>query len=557
MPCNLSAFVLGFVLKEYASGTYSWSDGLTNDVLNVNKLKEMIDEVIRLEITPNPRYKDKYIVSITPTEKAFNEITSVAFGIPINMCTSIPNTRERIRSKMKEYSFPIWTLKYILEKETLQTETAVLSEIIDCFCGIANSNNMGAGATDNDIATKIGNLALANENAANDLQSILTKEKCTQGMATYLETFEDGTLVSLAETVGDGGQYINVLRKKFDADAANWVWNVETAQQKIREVILEYQIIVESNKIISKSVSYDATIQEWCDKCGYIRISYAAAKNYLDELGPFLGMLYTLKKAGTLLDSQKQTFLDLVQANANTFRSFYNNQVDLFKRVCGYYLDGLSDDEIKEVFSTLPAGSFTYEKADYLNQVEAKVTAYKEGQKNTQLKKLWREKTRTESPRDWSKKHKMPILCLVPDSEVAKAKAAFSAVNRPKANEQSIDRAMEYFASAKFFDILDDDAALDKTFRSSIIGSYSVMLTNIQEVKDYLDSHITAEPFDWFGLPEIEKKLRQMAEAKYNQGGCDRALAKIDEMDIADVKKYLKDLIRDNMIVGMEIIKGN
>ena len=34
-------------------------------------------------------------------------------------------------------------------------------------------------------------------------------------------------------------------------------------------------------------------------------------------------------------------------------------------------------------------------------------------------------------------------------------------------------------------------------------------------------------------------------------------LAKIDEMDIADVKKYLKDLIRDNMVVGMEIIKGN
>lgn len=96
----------------------------------------MIDEVIRLEITPNSRYKDKYIVKMTPAEEAFNKITSVAFGIPLNMCTSVPNTRERIRSRMKEFSFPIWTLKYILEKETLQTETAVLSDIIDSFCGI-------------------------------------------------------------------------------------------------------------------------------------------------------------------------------------------------------------------------------------------------------------------------------------------------------------------------------------------------------------------------------------------------------------------------------------
>ena len=557
MPCNLTAFILGFVLKEYATGTYSWSDGLTNDILNVSKLKEMVDEVIRLEITPNPRYKDKYIVAMTSEEKAFNEITSVAFGIPINMCTSVPNTRERIRGKMKEYSFPIWTLKYILDAAVTKTDKAVLSEIIELFCGIANSNNMGSSKTDSDIAMAIGKLSIENPEAAVDLKSLLSKENCTNGMLKYLTTFDDGILVSLAEEIGDGGQYINVLRKKFDADAANWVWNIETAQQKIREVILEYTIIVESNKVISKSISYDATIREWCDKCGYIRISYAAAKNYLDELGPFLNLLHGMKKAGTLLDSQKKTFLELLRANAETFRSFYNDQVEMFKRVCGYYLDKLSDEEIKEVFSTIPSGSFTYEKADYLNTVESKVKSYMEGLKSAKLKKLWKEKTGTDSPREWSKKHKMPILCLIPDAEVAKAKLAFGAVNRAKADEASIDKAIEYFASAKFFDMLTDDAALDKAFRDGIIKSYAVMLTDIQSVKDYLDSHIGADPYDWFGLPEIDKKLRQMAEAKYNQGGCERALAKIDEMDIADVKKYLKDLIKDNMIVGMEIIKGN
>ena len=557
MPCNLSAFIMGFILKEYTTGTFSWSDGLTNDILNVNKLKEMIDEVIRLEITPNPRYKDKYIVAMTDEEKAFNEITSVAFGIPINMCTSVPNTRERIRSKMKEYSFPIWTLKSILGEEELKTDATVLAEIIDSFCGIANSNNMGASKSDSDIAMAIGKLAKENPSAADDLKRLLNKEKCTQGMTAYLKTFEDGALVALAEQVGDGGQYINALRKKFDADAANWVWNVETAQQKIREVILEYTIIVESNKVISKSISFEATIREWCDKCGYIRISYAAAKNYLDELGAFLAMLHNLKKAGTLLDSQKKGFLDLLVANADNFRNFYNNQVDLFKRVCGYYLVGLSDEEIKEVFATIPAGSFTYEKADYLNTVEAKVRAYKEGLKSAKLKKLWRDKTGTDTPRAWSKKNKMPILCLVPDAEIAKAKTAFGAVNRAKSDEATIDKAMEYLSTAKFFDFLADDTALDKAFRDGIIKSYAVMLTDIQEVKDYLDSRITADPFDWFGLPEVDKKLRQMAEAKYNQGGCDRALAKIDEMDISDVKKYLKDLIKDNMIVGMEIIKGN
>ena len=192
MPCNLSAFVMGFILKEYTDGTFSWSDGLTNDVLSVNKLKEMVDEVIHLEITPNARYKDKYIVAMTPEEKAFNEITSVAFGIPLNMCTSVPNTRERIRSKMKEYSFPIWTLKSILATESLKTDATILAEIIDCFCGIANSNNMGTAKSDSDIAMTIGKLANANHDAAEDLKVLLCKENAPWEWSNISKLFDNG-----------------------------------------------------------------------------------------------------------------------------------------------------------------------------------------------------------------------------------------------------------------------------------------------------------------------------------------------------------------------------
>ena len=83
------------------------------------------------------------------------------------------------------------------------------------------------------------------------------------------------------------------------------------------------------------------------------------------------------------------------------------------------------------------------------------------------------------------------------------------------------------------------------------------MLTDIDEVKQYLSSKITSDVYDWFGLPVVEKKLKQMAEAKYNEGGCDKALEKIDNMELADVKRYLKDLIKDDMIVGMAIIRDN
>lgn len=294
MPCNLSAFILGFVLKEYIDGSYSWSDGLTNDSLNLDKLKEMVAEVINLQIIPNARYKDKYIVAMTPEEKAFNEATSIAFGIPLHLCTSIEQTRKRIRNKMKEYSFPIWTIKEIISGMSLKTEKSVIRSLIDCYCGIANSNNMGGSKIDNSIALEIGEICLKNKNASEDLKGLLTKENCTEGMKKYVADFEGGQLIELASEIGDNGQYINVLRGKFDADAANWVWNIETAQQKIREVILEYKIISESNKVIDKNITFANTIREWCDKCGLIRISYAAAKNQFGAIEPFMEMLCSI-----------------------------------------------------------------------------------------------------------------------------------------------------------------------------------------------------------------------------------------------------------------------
>lgn len=229
----------------------------------------------------------------------------------------------------------------------------------------------------------------------------------------------------------------------------------------------------------------------------------------------------------------------------------------MFMQVCAFYLKGLSEEEIQRLYQTIPTGTFTLEKAAYMNLVDSKVKEYRSSLGNEQLKKFWQEKTGSNTPREWSRKHKMPILSLVPDEEVQRARMAFGTLNKNHPDAASIGKAKEYLEKATFYSLLEDKLALDHIFIEKMINSYAVMLTDIEEVKDYLDSRISAEPYDWFGLPEVNKKLQQMAEAKYNQEGCAKALEKIDEMDVADVKRYLKELIKDNMIVGMEIIKDN
>lgn len=557
LPCNLTAFVMGFVLKEYVDGTYSWSDGLTNDELTVVKLKEMVAEVIQLQITPNPRYRDKYIVMLTREQKSFNEASSQIFDIPLNQCTNVEQTRERIRNEMKKLSFPIWSLKYVLSTSVLKTGATHVEQLIDLYSGIANSQNMSGAKSDNDIALEIGKMCIQYSDLAADLKSILTQERCVDGMKTFLKSFEAGALIELSDEIGDNGQYINVLKSKFDVDAANWVWSRETAELKIKETILEYSIIAESNKIVSKTASFQATINEWCDKCSYIRISYEASKNYLNEIGEFLFVLYEIKKSGTIRNSQKQSFLDLLMANETAFKDFYNNQTDVFKQVCEFYIEpyDFTNEEISELYKTLPLNCFTREKSDYLNLVEGKVAEFNTTRGSARLKKLWSDKTGTASPREWSKKYKMPILCMIEDKQMQTARAAFSTINRLKPDASSIEKAIEFLENATFYDCLNNEMERDKAFCDVVIKDYSVMLTDIDEVRTYLNGIISDDPYEWLGLPEVDKKLKKMAEAKYNQGGYEKALERIDSMDISELKRYIKDLIKDNMTVGMEIIK--
>ena len=493
---------------------------------------------------------------MTSEERKFRDVASEVFGIQRNLCSSIEQTRERVRGKMKELSFPIWCLKYILDNESLTTEKEIMVELIDEFSNIANSGSAGK-KTDSDIAISIGALCIEHPDATINLKSILSSSKCKEGMDAYLHQFENGELVRLAAIVNDNGQYINRLRKKFDADAANWVWNIETADQKIREVILEYHIIVESNKINPRALTFDNAIQEWCTKCKTIRMSYWCAENYWDDLKNFMSLLYSMKKSGMLAESQRENFLKQLRLHGKDFIFYCSNQIEIFKQACSFYLNEFTDDDIGELYQTIKGNDvFTMERSDYVNLVKQTVNEFKFTRKSMQLRRLWSEKTGTDSPKKWSEEFFTPILCMVPEADIEKARAAFDAINRSKPDAASVDRALEYLKTATFFELLNDENARNAAFKRCIVKNYDVILTDLDDVRKYL-VHTIGSPYSWFGLPSMDGKLKEMAQAKYDETGCDAALEKIDRMDVEDVKRYLKELIRGNMTVGIEIIKDN
>ena len=556
LPCNMSAFFIGFLLKEYVNDKYSWSDDITSDSMSLTRMKEMVEEIIKNDITPINRYRAKYLVTMTPEEKAFMEGTSTAFGISKEYCSSIESVRTRLGMKMRDsLSFPIWAIKYILDGETLQTPVDVICTLLGNYMEL--TNNTSDNKTDTDIANGIGKIYIANKNASSDLKALLTEENCRKGMLEYLETYADGKLPKLAKQVDDGGQYINVLRQKIDAGDANWVWKPQTVNQQIEAVVLEYEITSETSKLLGSCSQYRDAIALWNEKCGNMKVAYEAVKQYVSDMQPLLSLLKDIKQNGSLAENKKQSFLDLLQEYGAQFNAFYTGQLAVFEQACSFELQELSDSDKEKIFAKMQSGCFTMDTVTYKQKVEGLVAEHKKALGSSKLKSLWKNKTGTESPYQWSKQYMMPIQLMIPDKEWPECRPVFGVLNNQNPTDKDIEKTLLYLEVFSHWDKLNDEDARKKTFVQKMLGDNAVMIGDVAEIQEYLINHVSDAPYHWMGNTEVMRLIKEYAQSKYNTKGYEEAMNKIDNMDAESVKKYLKDLIRNNMSVGIQIIKNN
>lgn len=191
----------------------------------------------------------------------------------------------------------------------------------------------------------------------------------------------------------------------------------------------------------------------------------------------------------------------------------------------------------------------------YTGKVQKAVTAYKNAQKYTQLRKKWKDLTGTDSPYAWSNKYYMPILAMVPEDEVVIARKVFGFINSKTKDERSIATAEDYINKMSYVDNLNSKYERDKAFKETFLRDSSVLFDDVEPVKNYLHSHVSDSPYHWLGSKEVTNRIRTLSKAKYVESGYGKAKKVIDDMPAEQVKEYLKKLIEDNLIVGLEIIK--
>ena len=551
MPCNLTAFILGFLLKDYTNDIYRWSNEQVGDTLSVEKMVEMIDEIIKQQINPSNRYIDKYIVKMSMEEREFLNKTSIVFGINEENCASIEKTREEVRAAIMKINLPLWAVNIALEKDR-PIDWAVIDKLIDLYCSLAN--NSGSGKTDTDIATEIGTIYLQHLDVANNVKKFINSEYGKIGMNIYLNEYNSGELKKLADEINCEDTMLADLKSKVTVDSS-WLWQHDTINAKIDDLIVEYKIIQISNRFTTKTTSYKDTLLAWADKMKYFKLPYEGVKNDVDSLKVLFECLYNIFTTKTIGDAERVKFLEALQINGEEFIKKFNNQASWFKEKCSFDLIGLSEIDVSNIFTTMPLSSFAKTNSEFQNIANQKITEYRKTILIEELKELWFAKTSTKSPKDWSDKYKTPILCLPDEGDYDTAKKSFETLMQKMPTDTEIKNAIEYFKGASIFAKMHDAEIRNDAFAEKMIGKYFI-IKDIDKTREVLLQRLTCSIYDWYPKTlQIENILEKYAEKLYYPTGCEEALAKIESMSEANVKLYLKKLVRERIEVGMEILK--
>ena len=538
-PCNLTAFVLGFLLKEYKGDPFRSQDseGL-RESMTPDKLSEMIGNYY------SKKAKTTYIVSLTPEEKSFYELTEKAWRITPNTCTSPTQASSLIQAKMRDFVYPVWTLE--------EVDNTGVYDSVKKYIALIQSDGKAAHT----IAIEIGKIGMQRSSCGDHLQALLTADNCLNGMSLFIQHFEGGKLSTLAKEIGASDHVLSDIKKLFSVKhAAQWI--ASTGEDEIRKLTVEYSFVKVTNALLNVSKdSKEGAFKSWRELLKFLGLSCESIQAKYPALNNLFTLLLKIVNYEDILPDNMKMLRDELTIHNTEMHDLLSSPLNSFIDLYAPYLTGFSHEECEIIKNSITEDMFVLSATKGNAVVKKAADDYRKGQVKDQLFRLWSERTGgTKSPKHWSEHYKTPILCCIDPEIYGEAKKAFAVLNSSQHSESEIKMALEFCEGADFFDVIADSDYRNKCFMEQIVGCYSKLLPDITAIRSALEDTDIA-PYDWADDPRIKAKIKNMASVEYNAGGSDAAINTIESMPIDQLKTWLKQLAVSDMELGVKIISN-
>ncbi|MBQ9486954.1 MAG: hypothetical protein IJU91_04005 [Selenomonadaceae bacterium] len=548
MPLNVYAYVTGFLLKEYAGDPYRFSvgtDGNLGGAMTVQKLAECINDSFKNNSdTPIRNYRPKYIEIMSQNQRRFMEFAAEIFNVREDI--SVEQSAQTLRLKMITLNYPLWCYADVADEK--------YADFLKLLMEIANSKQAVAISP---LAEGAGKFLMSTPEAFHDLKIFLTEKTGEKIFADFLKSFEGGIFFELAQKIGIENVVAECQRSVTAGDSI-WLHDKETSIEVLKNLIVDYKIIIESSKFGIDGKSFTACLAAWKNHCQFnMKIPNVIISDYYPQLRDFFSMLNDICLKNDLPQSSREKFLRYLTEDAAIIADAFSAQIRMLRDKFAYNLTGLSEEEINNVYDKLPISSFTDNHGSFFKKLDGLIKNEKGGRLKNELVNLWREVAGNKLPREWSKSNRTPILAMVPKAEKSAAKKVFETIMAMSPAETDVQFAIEYLKKRpKYFSALNDTQKIEDAFTKAITAKYRGLLDNNNEVRNELESKLNVDAYEWYSNTRVNEVVEEFARNKYYSGGAyDKVSAKVQRMSDKEAKELLMKLLDKNYEVGINLLR--
>lgn len=547
MPLNVYAFLTGFLLKEYSAEPYRFSagiDGNAGGAMNSSKLAEFISETFKQNLQPARNYRPKYLEILSPNQRKFMEFAAKIFDVEENI--SVEQCAQKFRLKLKNLGYPFWC--YVdAAGENYKDFLRLLAEI-------ANSKQAVSISA---LAERAGQFLASTPNAFSDLKIFLDAENGRKFFTAFIENFEGGMILNLAQKIGLEN-IIDICQRRITFGDRIWLHDKETAEDDLRKFIVDCKIVAESQKFSINEKSFSACVLAWKNFCGTnLKIPAEILGDCYPPLKNFFATLKEIVLREELSQSNRENFLRQLTENAAQINVAISAPLKVLQEKFSYQLGGLTENEVAEIYSKLAKNSFTETQGNFSNSLNEMAQEIKSSRKKNKMLQLWREVAGKKLPHEWSKDNRTPILVLVPKNEVPTAQKVFDTIISDAPKESEIQFAIDYLAKKPpYFAAMNDARKIENAFKEKILSDYRGLLDDNDEIRNALTENFSDDAYQWYPNLAVNEFIKNFAKNKYRQSNAHaQAHARAAQLSNTNARKMLLELLDKNYEVGLKFLK--
>ena len=550
-----SAFVLGFVLKTWLTGQrkLQWTDGVTSKALDAAALAEIIEAVVK-DDGANAIKNEKLICRLSKEEKAFIEQSSVIFGSSPLADGTVEAALNAVGTRLEQISqrVPLWVLPEHIRAQA-EPSAEAMGKVIDALCAANSISSKGDTETRGNKVKEIGEILLATPGLAEAMAKYMTPVVFEEAFQRYVDSAKP-ELKAAAERMGDSSHiYCKAVKNRFAA-TSGWLWKRGDAESVLEEVYRQ-TLCAEHIRRLAGSSGY----MSFEDALNRLRNAVLGENKVPTEFWakkhPALQRFFELLSRPPLSGEDVKAFEEILKQQDGVIREVFFDvaqarQLDAMREIFGEIWP-MAVAEGRELYNAFPPDSARADEQSFKAQGRGKIEEYSRTLVSKQVAALWRERTGTESPDEWSRKHALPAECVL---AVDDAKGIVDAVANPGGVSaerlQSVHDELE--KEGAFVDVA---TAGEKFLKRVLPARYQKIGFSVGELSDWLCRKLGDAPGRWLTDGGLREAVEAFVKQGYDTHARKQAAEKVNMLSDAEAKILLLKLIDQIPDVGLSVLE--